>query len=350
MKASGPPGKQPLAEPPGPKVRTTRVKMSLLLRCLLLLWLPALQVSADWCYNNATCGPSTWVTLGMCNGTKQSPININSSAAVYNASLGAFSFTGYDSVSSMVGITNNGHSVEVELGEGVSISGGGLPDNYVALQFHFHWGNNVTNPGSEHRLNGNQFPMELHIVHTRKGVNLTTATSDPQGIAVLGFFINGVPSNVDSTGLSNILKNISTTNSKISNPGLNISINTLLSGVDLTKYFRYSGSLTTPNCSESVIWTVFNNPILLPSSLINALPATLLNAQNVPLVNVFRPPQPLNSRQVMTSMKMASTTTAPTSSSSTTKSSSGQDATRLPSLSGLTALTLAVLVSLLFRN
>ncbi|XP_039620928.1 carbonic anhydrase 7-like isoform X2 [Polypterus senegalus] len=324
----------------------SRLKMSVPL--LLLCWLPALLVSAEWCYNNADCGPSTWVTLGMCNGTKQSPININSSAAVYNASLGAFNFTGYDSLNSTVGITNNGHSVEVELGDGVSISGGGLPEKYMAKQFHFHWGN-VTNPGSEHRLDGKQYPMELHIVHTRGEDNLTTAMSDPQGIAVLGFFINVTSIDVDPTGLSNILKNISMTNSKISNLSLSISINTLLTGVDLTQYFRYSGSLTTPNCSESVIWTVFKNPILLPPSLINAFPATLLNAKNDPLVNVFRPPQPLNSRQVMTSVKMASTTTTvPTS--TTTKSTSGQDATRLPSLSGLTALSLPVLVSLLFRN
>lgn len=32
---------------------------------------------------------------------------------------------------------------------------------------------------------------------------------------------------------------------------------------NLTAYYRYKGSLTTPGCTESVIWTLFENPIPL---------------------------------------------------------------------------------------
>lgn len=45
--------------------------------------------------------------------------------------------------------------------EHITISGGGLPGRYRALQLHFHWGSPAQN-GSEHTLDGRQLPMEVH--------------------------------------------------------------------------------------------------------------------------------------------------------------------------------------------
>lgn len=44
--------------------------------------------------------------------------------------------------------------------EHITISGGGLPGRYRALQLHFHWGSPAGN-GSEHTLDGHQLPMEV---------------------------------------------------------------------------------------------------------------------------------------------------------------------------------------------
>lgn len=52
------------------------------------------------------------------------------------------------------------------------------------------------------------------------------------------------------------------------------SIEDLLGNVSLTKFYRYMGSLTTPNCSEAVVWTVFQEPINVHKSLVNLLQHT----------------------------------------------------------------------------
>lgn len=38
----------------------------------------------------------------------------------------------------------------------------------------------------------------------------------------------------------------------------------------LRRYFRYLGSLTTPSCAETVVWTVFEEPILLHKSQVHS--------------------------------------------------------------------------------
>lgn len=108
--------------------------------------------------------------------------------------------------------------VVLELGNGMQVSGGGLPGTYRTIQLHFHWGS-VSSNGSEHTLDNLRFPMEvwgftlsislscmmmftlfvmfvyvcaqMHIVNIKSThPNLTSALEDPTGLAVLGVFVD----------------------------------------------------------------------------------------------------------------------------------------------------------------
>lgn len=48
-----------------------------------------------------------------------------------------------------------------------------------------------------------------------------------------------------------------------------LSISQLIGGVDLQKYYRYMGSLTTPYCNQTVVWTVFQEPIRVHKGLVS---------------------------------------------------------------------------------
>ncbi|XP_069100521.1 carbonic anhydrase 4-like isoform X1 [Pleurodeles waltl] len=288
---------------------------SFLMLLLALHWVSLNPASAVWCYTEPDCGPLTWDKLGFCNGSRQSPVNITEELAVFNSNLTAFTFTGYGNTSKLLSLTNLGHTVQVELDQGVSITGGSLSVQYSAIALHFHWGNGSSNPGSEHRLNGKQFPMEMHIVHTKQGLTLAQAKNDTTGIAVLGFFINVSEESTNATGFETISKLLSNVTYKNDSVQLNgsLSIESLLQGVNLTSYYRYLGSLTTPTCDEAVVWTVFKNPILVPSNVVGAFSSRLYESDHIetPIANVFRTPKALGVREVQTSVaKGALLTTA----------------------------------------
>ena len=71
------------------------------------------------------------------------------------------------------------------MGVGV-LSGGPLDGSYQILQLHFHWGKDNTK-GSEHTYDGAAFPLEMHIVHVKSGLDTTTALKTVDGLAVTGF-------------------------------------------------------------------------------------------------------------------------------------------------------------------
>lgn len=56
-----------------------------------------------------------------------------------------------------------------------------------------------------------------------------------------------------------------------------VSLDDLLVGVDRTKYYRYLGSLTTPNCNEAVVWTVFKDTIKVSKDLVSFSGTTIFH-------------------------------------------------------------------------
>ncbi|XP_004608922.2 carbonic anhydrase 4 [Sorex araneus] len=281
--------------------------MQLLLALLALAaagpW--ASSAASHWCYeiqkkHGSNClGPKEWE--GNCQKKRQSPIAIKTSEAKVNSDLGPFSFSGYDKKGKW-SVTNNGHSVMVKLDGQAWIEGGGLAAKYQATQLHLHW-SRESGKGSEHSLDGTFKAMEMHIVH-QKSQGTSRSRRAPQDtqedIAVLAFLVEAGPQNDNFRPLVNAL-------SAIPKPDSNTTMAEEFSLFDLLpekeklkNYFRYLGSLTTPTCDETVVWTVFQEPIRLHSHQISAFSEKLFydEEKKMNMTDNFRPLQPLEGRIV----------------------------------------------------
>nr|XP_056715044.1 carbonic anhydrase 15-like [Euleptes europaea] len=267
-----------------------------------------------WCYDSqdVKCGPSHWKDMTKsCSGDNQSPINIVRRKTQRDLSLDEISFEGYDQApAGRWQLLNDGHSVTMNLdgasaSDQINITKGGLQDTYRALQFHFHWGDSNKN-GSEHTIDGRQYPMELHLVHMNtKYKTINEAKGHPKGLAVLGFLFK--VSEVDNTNYNTIIAGLR----NISRAGVSVDLastfplSNLLPNMDsLSKYYRYKGSLTTPGCEEVVVWTVFEEEIPISKPQLNAFVNTLYfkgGTKLVKMANNFRPSQPLKNRKVYAS-------------------------------------------------
>jgi carbonic anhydrase len=229
---------------------------------------PPAHAAPHWSYKGEG-GPESWGELSadfrVCSlGLEQTPIDLKDSiraeTGLVQASFQPMPLT----------ILNNGHTIQVNCAPGSRTDVSGR--SFELLQFHFH------HP-SEHLLSGRATEMELHFVH--KG---------PEGqLAVLGVFIRVGQENA---ALAPIWAAMPREAGEPKAVDAKIDPNTLLpSG---RQYFRYKGSLTTPPCSEGVLWTVFKEPIEASAEQIRQF------AELFP-VNA-RPVRPLNSRFLLESM------------------------------------------------
>ena len=217
-----------------------------------------------WSYEGAG-GPEHWGQLradfSQCsNGKRQSPIDIRDGIAVDLEPI-AFDYkpTGFS-------VIDNGHTVQVNVAPGNAIRI--LGRRYELLQFHFH-------RPSEERINGRQFDMVVHLVH-----------KDSEGrLAVVAVLLDR-----GSTHplIQTVWANLPLEKMELLPAQVQIDPSQLLPESRL--YYTYMGSLTTPPCSEGVLWMVLKSPVQASTQQINIF--SRLYPMNA------RPVQPLQGRLI----------------------------------------------------
>ena len=218
--------------------------------------------SHEWTYEGEH-GPNQWGQLSpsfqSCSiGTQQSPINlakpVHADVAKLKVDWKPFPLT----------VSNNGHTIQVSVPPGSSISEG--DETYSLAQFHFH------HP-SEHLLDGAALPMEVHFVHFNAGKSAAL---------VLGIFIVEGAAN---PALGQIFSNLPKEKGEVKTT-LTFDPHKLLPAKH--ERYRYEGSLTTPPCSEIIHWNVLRTSITASAEQIKTFAALFSNNA--------RPILPLNRR------------------------------------------------------
>jgi carbonic anhydrase len=206
-----------------------------------------------WSYIDGPGGPENWGNLSKDNlaclkGKTQSPININVDRAV-KAELPPIEFLYRPS---QLSIVDNGHTVMVNYGEGSNLLVDGR--QYRLVQFHFH-------KPSEEAINGERTDMVVHLVHQHYdgslavvGVLMSTKNSST---ARKSWF--GEDASKGNPLIQTLWNNVPLVKGKTETSGVTIDINQILPAD--RSYFTYMGSLTTPPCSENVLWFVMKTPI-----------------------------------------------------------------------------------------
>jgi len=222
--------------------------------------------NVHWSHHEGENGPENWKNLcdgfSDCGKSSQSPINIVTSTISKVDTLEAIKFN-YGK--SGVEIINNGHTVQFNITGDNYITINGTV--YKLLQFHYH-------TKSEHTINGNYYPIEVHFVHKNSDTNYAVVSmlfQEGKSNELLENYLNKFPSSKGTFKSEEMID--------------------LLNLFPINKsYYNYKGSLTTPPCSEVVNWYVLKTPITASKQQIKLF-SKILN-------NNYRPVQPLNSRTI----------------------------------------------------
>jgi carbonic anhydrase len=196
---------------------------------------PAPKHGTHWSYEGEL-GPANWAKINddwaKCGtGNRQSPIDLRDGMKVELEQIV------FDYKPSSFSVVDNGHTIQVTMTGGNYITI--MNRSYELLQFHFH-------RPSEERINGKGFEMVVHLVHR-----------DAEGkLAVVAVLLErGKAQNVIQT----VWNNLPLEKNDTITPSVVLDVNELLPAK--RDYFTYMGSLTTPPCSEGVLWLVMKQPM-----------------------------------------------------------------------------------------
>jgi carbonic anhydrase len=133
---------------------------------------------------------------------------------------------------------DNGHTIQINTARAERLTVG--DKTYALVQFHFH-------APSEHTVDGEHLPMEMHFVHQ----------AEDGALAVVGVLIEEGAENPGIAPLWAQLAAAADTETTVRIPaGFGDHV---FSG-EATGVYHYYGSLTTPPCSEGVKWYIRRTP------------------------------------------------------------------------------------------
>ncbi len=196
-----------------------------------------------WDYQGSG-GPERWGRMkpefAKCSsGTRQSPIDIRDGIKV---ELDPVQF---DYKPSAFKVVDNGHTIQVNVAPGNAIDVMG--QRFELVQFHFH-------RPSEERVDGKAFDMVAHLVHKNLEGRLAV-------VAVL------LEKGSAQPVVQSVWNNLPLEKGDEIAARAPLDLNRLLPAE--RGYFTYMGSLTTPPCSEGVLWMVMKQPVPISAEQID---------------------------------------------------------------------------------